>query len=548
MSLYSYHIFLFPFQWFYTGKEYARKTLEEKTDLKKFLSFLKNTRWKREGFSTDTILNYNEYNYFYDFVRDVLYDRKSQEEDVYIAHLSYDVEPDTTEYRIRVPINRDGFSSSKEYRLQIDSILLHLYSTGVGVLSFHLNNRLPEQSSPDDILRINQFGRRLYPPFFGINKDIVGTSSQYQPGGFEQGLFTTQQKELAQSITVMNEQFQEDFLRYIDPRHFAKNPFQLPRFMEALFRGLNITTDPEDRHRLENGVFLSPLLDDRMFVVCWYGNDQLASKLSEKKLENNQFVYPHETDNWWYKFIFIDVDFPMCQNEKLKTQLIKAHTNARWVNYGTLYGISRYSFVCLTGSLQTLKDNNAAFLVNHVQTMYYKIAELSLVQRACVLRFNQEVSEIASSRLKAQRDVVTRVSNLYKQYLRFVNKIYFIEVTAQEQGIELYDLLQKKMRIPEQVKGLEKEIEELHRYINIREQSAQTASIKLLNWIATLLLPPTLVATFFSINFVNREWAASINASPYWPFWYVVIMAAVVTAIMVFIIVPLSKKQIQKNE
>ena len=543
-SLYSYHVFLFPFQWFYTGSSYASKTLEEKTDLKKFLSLLKDTSWVRQGFTLDKILDYNEYNYFYDFVRDVLYDRNVGDEEGYIANFYYDVEPDTTEYRFLVPASQNSI----EYRLHIESILLHLYSTGVGVISFHLNNRLPEQSSRDDILRINQFGRRIYPPFFGMDKEKVGKVTQYQSGGFAKGLRITQQNELAQWISIGDDQYREDFSRYTDLHYFADNPFQLPRFMEGLFRGITITTNPEDRHRLENGVFLSPLLDDRMFVVCWYGNDQLASELSEKTTDNQRTTYPHETNNWWYKFIFVDVAFPMCQNEKMKEYLLKNHTNARWVKYGTLYGISRYSFVCLTGSLETLKNNNVAFLVNHVQTMYYKLAELCLVQRACVLRFNNEVAEIAASKLKVRREIVNRVSNLYKQYLRFVNKIYFSEVTAQEQGIELYDLLQEKMCIPEQVRGLEKEIEELHRYVNIREQSAQTASIKLLNWIATLLLPPTLVATLFSINFVNREWAASINASPYWPFWYVVIMAIFITAIMVFIIVPLSKKQIQKNE
>jgi len=38
-----------------------------------------------------------------------------------------------------------------------------------------------------------------------------------------------------------------------------------------------------------------------------------------------------------------------------------------------------------------------------------------------------------------------KVSDLYLAYIRFVNKIYFREVTAYEQGIELYDMLRHKI-------------------------------------------------------------------------------------------------------
>ncbi len=547
-ELYSYHVFLFPFQWYYTGKSYANKTLEEKTELNKFVGLLKNTRWKRQGFKLDTILNYNEYNYFYDFVRDVLYDRNSKDEAGYIANFYYDLEPDTFEYRFKVSWYESGQIIYKEYRLSIESILLHLYRTGVGVISFHLNNRLPEQASPDDILRINQYGRRLYPPFFGLDKELTGKVKQYQPGGFSNGLKITQQKELPQWITIGSDQNLEDFSRYTDPRYFEKNPFQLPRFVKNLFNEFKLTTNPEERHTLEDGIFVSPLLDDRMFVVCWYGNDDLAEKLKPKGSNSSETLYPHLTDDWWYKFIFVDTNFPMCQNEMMKKQLLHAHTNARWAEFGTFYGISRYSFVCLTYSLESLKNSNAQFLVNHIQTMYYKLAELCLVQRACVLRFSAEVSEISALDKKEKKYLTRNVSNLYKQYLQFVNKIYFKEVTAQEQGIELYDMLQEKMRISEQVTGLEAEIEKLYQFVNIREQSAQTTEMNLLNKIATYLLPPTLIAAFFGVNFVDREWVAGFSSKLYWPFWYIVIVAIVFTLVFIIFFAPLSRKRLRKIE
>lgn len=43
---------------------------------------------------------------------------------------------------------------------------INLYATGVGFLSFYLKNEDCTQNSPEDILAINQYGRRIMPPFF----------------------------------------------------------------------------------------------------------------------------------------------------------------------------------------------------------------------------------------------------------------------------------------------------------------------------------------------------------------------------------------------
>lgn len=42
---------------------------------------------------------------------------------------------------------------------------INLYATGVGFLSFYLKNEDCTQNSPEDILAINQYGRRIMPPF-----------------------------------------------------------------------------------------------------------------------------------------------------------------------------------------------------------------------------------------------------------------------------------------------------------------------------------------------------------------------------------------------
>ncbi len=501
MNLYSYHVFLFPFQWYFTGKEMRNKTLEERTCLPELLKLFSPTKWKRGKYSTDTILNYNEYNYFYEMVRDVLFDVGKEPDKTLVANLVYDVQPDQFTYEFKVctdPVNE----VFKKYSLYIDAIILHLYTTGVGVLSFHLNNRNEEQKSPDDILRINQAGRRIYPPFFGISSANIGSQEQFSNSDFSSGLDSLQKNELAKDFEILGSKGYEDFSRYRDPNQFSTNPFQLPGHINILFRDIPFTVDKSDYLSDTRKVYISPLLDDRMYVVCWYGNDELIKELKANdqdhcRDEDGKLTYLKHT--WWYKFVFNDQKDMTCQNPEMMQKLMRKHTYARWSDYGTFYGVNRYSFVCLTGSLENLKRFNAAFLVNHMQTMYYKLCELCLVQRACILRFSDEVSRISNMSDNKKIPLSERVSNLYKQYIRFVDRIYFREITAQEQGIELYNMVQEHMQIERNVKDLDKEIEELHSYITLVEEKKQNRNIELLTIIGALFILPSFITGFFGM-------------------------------------------------
>lgn len=502
-ELYSYHVFLFPFQWQYTGKEYAKRTFEDKTSLKEFMAELKDTSWKRSLLPDDSVLYYNERNYFFDFVRDILYDdmRDHENQPRFVAHYQYDIEPEAIEYKIELAY---WDNTTKTYVLQVDSILLHLYNTGVGVISFHLNNRLESQSDPNSILDINQFGRRLYPPFFNMDREKIGSKDQYQYNNFEAGLHGVSRIELSNSISLGS--IKEDWQHYKNPDYFKNNPFQLPAFISALFPTLNLTTNPLAKDEDAFAIFITPALDDRMFVVCWYGNDEIANKLKVDTTGDYDFKavkidneYAYLREEWLYKYLFVDKSLT-CQNEDMLKEKLKEHYNTRWINYSSFFGATRYSFVVFTNSLRGLKQAKTAFLLNHTQTMYYKMVELCLVQRACILRFADEVTEISAMMKTHEKLLGEHVSSLYKQYIRFVNKIYFREITAQDQGIELYDLLQKHMRLDRDVRDLDNEIEELHRYIVMMEERRRNRNLEILTTLAGAFVIPSFIAGFFGMN------------------------------------------------
>jgi len=496
-------------------------------------------KWKRENFKLDHPSKYNEYNYFYDFVREVLYDLgedlkipDNKINNTLIRHYSYtdsDINKGNTHfYHIKV-------KNGKHYALEIDSILLNIYGTGVGVLSFHLRNR--DYPNPDDILKINQFGRRIYPPFFGLTDDDIFTGDLGKIDGEKQ--ITDAKNEIADAIWISSVNEKTDitkynFSEYKDSNHYKHGPFQLPHFIRDLFPKNFFVEHWKDRK--EKKVYIRPGLDDRMFVVSWYGNDKLANYLGEYHCQS----YNYETDDWWYKYIFVDQKSPMVAHRKMKQKLINEHTYHRWAEYGTLFGMSRYSLVMLSSTLETLAQPfiNATFTVRHLQTMYYKMAELSLLQRTSVIAFSDEVTHISDTVHNDNTDndnLIRRIQNLYGMYILFVNKIYFREITAQEQGIEMYDILQRVMRVPNHVKDLDGELDELNRYAAMLEQKRENEEMKKHTWLATLFLPAMLLTGFFGMNILNNAdkplHIFDLNKTSVSLFWWLTVILTFTTII-----------------
>jgi hypothetical protein len=87
LSIYSHHIFLFPFKWdvIPVNKDLACTEFDKRSNLCDFERLLgvkgnsNNSPWKRMIYQFDEgSKDYNEYTFFYDFVRDILYDKNQK--------------------------------------------------------------------------------------------------------------------------------------------------------------------------------------------------------------------------------------------------------------------------------------------------------------------------------------------------------------------------------------------------------------------------------------------------------------------------------------
>lgn len=447
MAIYSYHNFMFPFHWRIRG--YDDEVFSKQICLSN-ITYGIGTNWKRmSNPPSETELDnlYNERNYFYEFVHDALYD--NGKENSLIRHYEHE-EPKHGEVTYVIDCGEKG-----TYELRVDAINLNLYSTGVGVLSFYLyNEKYPE---PEHVLRINQAGRRVFPPFIAsiTYRGIIANSIEIN------------------GLHGRDTGYREDFNRYTN--EMSNQP---AAFIYDMI------------HEVAENITLKPVIDDRMFVQCWYKNDEWANKFSGDKYK--EFLY----SNNWYEFVYVD-DFNgmTCQNDVMQRKLIHKATYERWQKWCSLYGISKYSMVFLTNFKS---ETEAPYLFSYFETMYARMAELILVQKASVLRFSAEVTNL--SNMEVKRSFSGKVSSLYKEYIRFVNQIHFREISAQDQGIEMYQKLYTTMELGRHVEKLDAEIGELYNYVVLKEDHKSSNTMSLLTWIATISVPMTVMAGIFGMN------------------------------------------------
>ncbi|MBK9107306.1 MAG: hypothetical protein IPM92_02710 [Saprospiraceae bacterium] len=369
----------------------------------------------------------------------------------------------------------------KTYILHLKSICLHVFSTGVLILSIDCENHKENQHDESSILLINEFGRRIYPQYLG--------NSEPRTAAVKSNFLASK---IILNPDLGTNPIEDNFERFDDLTKLTTKGYyttegttsyrdqmviHAPKFISGLFNAHFAFNQHEHLDHKNGLIRLSRVMDDRMFFQCWYDNTKKANALAiPTKVDNtfmrieNEYLPAYATDKFWYSFMFGDKnqDDPSINDDNLQANQILTHTYSRWYDYkrksgqydGTLYGFTRDSFVCIGG----------CFVLPHIQTMYYQIAVLCLAQRSTALRYSGEVANLTPIKSKPQK-MVRRIRSLHLHYVEFINKLYFREVTSQIQGIEMYNQLQDIMQIHKDVKDLDSEIQELHSYVTMYEQA-----------------------------------------------------------------------------
>ncbi|MGD1007630.1 MAG: hypothetical protein ABR980_10410 [Ignavibacteriaceae bacterium] len=429
--IYSHHIFLFPF------------LLEDEIDIE--TKDMRESSWQKDDFTInikpekefpcglkryyeEDIFKYNELRYFYEYVNKSLFSGYSTK---------------TNYFKKNIVCGKDEFIISikniygvEKYHLKIDDISLRIFDSNVGILSITLNNYFYQDFK--SILKINDYGRRVYPQFLGLN-GTKNTKDIFLPSEIE--------------LIINGEHFVERF----ETKDYFQKDLKIAGHIKYLLKPINK---------------FKSIIDDRMYTLCWYGNEELINSLSSKcshKDINVSYEYEHSEN--WYKYIFLDSNFPGVACESMKNELIKNATYPRFVDWGTLFGLTRYSFMCLSNR----KDTAYNVIRNHMQKMYYQIAVLLLIQRASILSFNDMIEDISKQIEKLSKrhidvtedEIVRNVELIQSDVISFINRLWFDEVTPQDQGIEIYDLARKQMKLPLELETLKNKSKDLHNFVDL---------------------------------------------------------------------------------
>lgn len=462
-NLFSYHQFMFPFRFDKIIEEikdkhefYRKYSFDERVKIdEEFKKSLEDDDWKYKKFKVENHLDYNELTYFHDFVKDSLFNTADFE----VGATSYFFEKniaDDAKFELKV-------KGKEVYVLDLKGVALRLFDTGIGILSFEIENS--RYLNVDDVLKINDYGRRVYPQFLGDGFSVEPTKDSFLPEYVK--------------VNGIEERFCSLY-----------KEIKLAKYIVDVL-GESFSTDKSKK----GSHYLQPIIDDRMFVLSWYGNDALVT-CTQKTIENKN----------WYKYIFVDGNDITVQDDEMHKELIKKSTYKRWNNYGTFFGITRYSFVCLSTNSDFTKNT---LPLPHMKTMYFQMVTLLLVQRASLLRFSDEITSISDVRGK-ETPSTENIQSLFKNYLRFVNKLYFKEVTAQDQGIELYDKAIDILNIKRDVEDLRQEIGTLNNYAFLEQDREEKEEMHKLTKLGTLFLPPTLLAGILGMNVFPEKWIDNV--------------------------------------
>lgn len=452
----SYHIFYFPFIVKHDGAE--------DTIVKALNTIEQGNLWKRV-YQDGKDECYAEKMYYHHFVHNALNDNGKK---LFYTSFSQKKKDSNSDYSLVLHYERTDVSSGqlkfkirargKElFVLDIENITLDYYFTNVCILSLHVRN--DKYFAPQNILDINYYGRALY--------------NLIKEENIDNEIYCPQDKECQVKNNNKDSKRSKNLYKLYNHIHQVLDEF----FSEA---NINLTS-------IEDYL---PVFDNKMFVNCCYLNNQLSKSYS------NDGINGLSNELFWQNFVEIDCgqDFG-CQNFEMRQALTRKNSYLRWQNFGTLYGITDRSFVCLCSDAEFSKNK----LLPHMKTIYSQMVKLVLVQRASLLSFSDSISRVNLNTDNIEAADI--IGKIYRNYIVYIKKLYFVNITSQIQGVELYEKLHNTFNIKEYIESFDNELSKMNVYLSaLKDSDKRESQNNLFNLLAGLFLPATLVSGILGMN------------------------------------------------
>ena len=445
LNVYSYHTFLFPFRW-ETNPSKNMDVFVQNLDLSE--EAWSELLWENEVFDAhrDRRIEYNEHEYFHENVRNAIYGTENHD-----VVRNFTFRKDRLKEKATDPDSSVLMTITKSettWELTVNAIRLKIFNTGIGILTYELENR--KHRSMDDVLRINEYGRRIDIPYVSVRDNSCS--------------HVADRVEIS-DVTIC------DFAKAISEFSSltANYKFISPIITDVLGHGFSFSKEA-------GKIPCHVIGDDRMFVCCLVDDDSLIRETAVWDNDKHMYAWerdcidkPHWEQSKLYDFIFIDGTGLSCIDRNKRLELLKKHLYTRFMeynpelkgdeertNYGTFAAVTPHSMVCVTNYIGEI----VPFL-----TMRIQMATLVLAQRAAIISLCHEAAALATgfdSDGHVSRRQVKKISKLQENYVAFQNQMLFFEMTAQEQGVDMYKKLQESLYIQDQKDQLEVQLQNLH--------------------------------------------------------------------------------------
>lgn len=465
---YSYHTFIFPFSW--------------KAEHNDFLSFVeyfdKNQFWTNTDMAdsneidsaktidSEQLLLYKEYQYFYPYVRKAIYGF-----DEHIVR-SYSFMHDELHNKAKYYISK----GDNNYELDINAVRLKIYNTHVAFFILECENKKEGQDNLTAYLNINDYGRRITLPYIPA------------PGGYSVSADSLK-------IKIDDISFESDFKAFIDSKDkkismnhtsdIIKDILQFGSDGKRLFSSHKAKDDKT--------FWIYPLLGDRMFTISAVIDQEI-----ENLLKKGLHYFDSDEAKKVYEIAYVDnAGGCSCQDTEMLKKLIEEAVSRRWLNYSTAHFITNYS---MTLVMNGYEDH----VVESFITQYYQMFCLAIAQRATIMQFKREIAALShgfeTKNNVISDKIVNKIMNLQERYSAFEAQLYYDEVTPEQQGIEIYDMIKKQFFIENEMSSLANQIERLNNAANTYTNSRSGEMMNALTWIAFFVSIASMVISSFQIN------------------------------------------------
>lgn len=436
-------------------------------DAEVFRKHLEGSHWKRadhiydpdpiaeQGLDKEALqrIRYQAYNYFHPFVRSFWYDKNL------VRRFRHErLKTLKTEF--------NGLAAPIEFDAVAD---LYHFLPDIGVLILHLKakERLPLRQAQECLDRL----RRIYPPYIGGGGSCAGhfpdsvelldtdgkPFGQYAKDHFADLIVKAEDCEEKQSCADENKR----------PAHqLVTHAHILAGHWAALLEPLGAKGDyqvhqlGDDRAALASKINLYPAREipltdcvDRgnLIRLCFAdaaGSDRLPYAQRYLAQFEERFCY----DRFWYR-----------DGESKDSP-------SRIMNCG-------YAFTYLGNgedkNFFTNEFDGAPVTFRHI---YVPMAIIAHFQKAALLVASRRLADLSPYVTNGKPKELDSVEfeKMEANFIAFTQTYWFNEITPQEQGIELFDMWRRELRLPELYQEHRQELQDIVAFINGREEAEQT--------------------------------------------------------------------------